>query len=588
MILQFPTKIPYHSRQAMINIDSQNSEIVKLQQEIRVLKRKIRALDSQVQHNKATLAAKSAVNNLAEAQKEKAERNISLLLDNSPDIILLFDSDERLSHASRAFLKACNIEHIGLINAHTYGQIFDDFLPFFDKKELHTLILQSIKSNKILQLNKIIPFPGHPQKNLYIIYIIPMLNCNGLQQGLMLLFHDLSEMARARDKAEKANNAKREFLANMSHEIRTPMNAILGMLQLIQSPELPPLPTIQADYAQKAELSARTLLRILNDILDFSKIEAGQLDVETIEFSLDNVIKQIKDTFELEMKSKNLTLTINVPNFLPKTLMGDPLRLAQILLNLINNSIKFTEKGGITLNIEPQVPNKGQIEIIFRITDTGIGMTEKQLSRIFIPFNQTDSSITRRFGGTGLGLTICQMLVRLMGGDIKCHSKPGVGTTFIFSVNFQLSQNDDCSLQISKQPLIIHKFKDVNPILLVEDNELNQLVATRFLERFGLTVEVAGNGLEALRMLDGPTQYSLVLMDLQMPMMDGITATREIRKRERYNSLPVIAMTAHAMIGDREKSLKAGMNDHLVKPIDVKNLNDIVLKWIRNNDDFSI
>lgn len=388
----------------------------------------------------------------------------------------------------------------------------------------------------------------------------------------------------ARDAAEQSARSKSEFLANMSHEIRTPMNAILGMLHLIQVESHDQLSTKQSDYLAKAEQSAKTLLRIINDILDFSKIDAGKLELEQTPFTLDEVLKQIQDMFQQQVQEKNLYLKICAPEEFPPKLCGDSLRLTQVLLNLVGNAVKFTEKGGVTLTISEAQYSGCWVSFAFSVQDTGIGMDEEQLSMLFAPFTQADTSTTRRYGGTGLGLAISKKLINMMDGDIRCESTPGKGTCFTASVRFMMA---DCSLDDAGETAAEEKPKAAGrqaqpqskPILLVEDNEINQIIAVELLKMEGYGVDIAANGRQAIEMLE-QGDYALVMMDIQMPVMDGISATIEIRKNERFKDLPIIAMTAHAMTGDREKSIEAGMNDHVTKPIEPELFCEVLRKWM--------
>ena len=383
-----------------------------------------------------------------------------------------------------------------------------------------------------------------------------------------------------------ASCAKSEFLANMSHEIRTPMNAILGMLNLARSDDLPPMAPRQADYVLKAEQSANTLLRILNDILDFSKIEAGRLEMERVDFSLPQVLLQMTDMFGPMANDKGLAFEISAPPDLPPRLQGDPLRLGQILLNLLSNAIKFTDQGGVYLSVDEAERRGPMVVLRFSVQDSGIGLTPEQIGALFTPFTQADTSITRKYGGTGLGLTISRKLVHLMNGELWCASEPGRGAAFHFTAEFDLASEEtrpasaQTGLGEKKEVDPPDDLSGLRPILLAEDNELNQVIAKKFLEKKGLKVIVANNGREAVDMLMAG-DYEMVLMDIQMPVMDGISATMEIRKNKRFKDLPIIAMTAHAMSGDREKSLEAGMDDHLTKPIDVKMLYAVLGKWLK-------
>ncbi|WP_163932071.1 response regulator [Paraferrimonas sp. SM1919] len=509
----------------------------------------------------------------------------------------------------------------------------------------------------------------------------------------------------AKQEAEMANRYKSEFLANMSHEIRTPMNAIIGMLQLAQRTELT---SQQADYLKKADFSAQNLLGIINDILDFSKIEAGKLELETIEFDLEEVLEQAISVNALAAQKKGNELLLFAPISHNLKLIGDPLRLSQVLINLLSNAVKFTEKGEVELGCEEVNQVDGRLGIKFWIRDTGIGIDETKQQQLFEAFAQADGSTTREYGGTGLGLSISRQLVQLMGGDISLESQLHEGSTFSFELVFDLAkvdhrsklelpagyQNasvlviddnptsteiystmlkqmgmkvDSCTsptqglaklitqdydlllidwmmpeldgislvqkLQQKKsklpkillmtahsaQPLsekiagtaidsvlqkpfkaselLIHlqthqtlktdsatetKLPPSNDItktiLLVEDNIINQQVAKELLLSAGYVVDVVDDGQQALERLQSQP-YDLVLMDIQMPVMDGLTAAKAIRNMPQYQDLPIIAMTAHAMSGDREKSLRAGMNDHITKPIDLVALLQMLKKW---------
>ncbi len=395
-----------------------------------------------------------------------------------------------------------------------------------------------------------------------------------------------TDLRHARDAAEESARSKSEFLANMSHEIRTPMNAILGMLHLVQS-DRSNLTEKQADYLGKAETSAKTLLRIINDILDFSKIEAGKLEMENVVFSIDDIVNQMKDLFSQTIQNKGLTFDIDISSSLHKTVFGDPLRLTQVLLNIVGNSVKFTNHGEITLSVAELSKKGSSAEYRFSVKDTGIGMSKEQASRLFSPFTQADTSTTRKYGGTGLGLAICKELVEMMHGNIGCESAPGVGSEFFFTVTLE-QVFDSAAIEkenSSDQNIPAADEKDsfdissLKPILLVEDNDINQIIAVELLKLEGYKVDIANNGKEAIEKLEH-CSYSIVLMDIQMPVMDGIAATKILRQDERFKTLPIIAMTAHAMSGDFEKSIEAGMNDHITKPIDPDHLYLTLKKWL--------
>ncbi|MFV9616268.1 MAG: ATP-binding protein [Gammaproteobacteria bacterium] len=391
------------------------------------------------------------------------------------------------------------------------------------------------------------------------------------------------QLAEARVSADTANIAKSDFLANMSHEIRTPMHAILGMTHLALKTELNDK---QKNYIGKAHHSAENLLGILNDILDFSKIEANKLELEVVDFQLEAVIDNMITLIKLMAEEKGIQLSVCIDPDVPKYLNGDPLRLGQVLINLGDNAVKFSNQGDtISFNVTLQEETELDARLQFNVQDTGIGITPEQQEKLFHPFSQADNSTTREYGGTGLGLVISQKVVQMMDGEFWVESEQDVGSTFTFTVHLKKQQGSLSQIGSSDaQSKSTHNEATARlhgaKILLVDDNDLNQEYIRELLDMIGITVETAFNGQEALNLL-AKQDFDGVLMDCQMPVMDGYEATRQIRKQEKFKDLPVIAMTANAMKGDREKVLAVGMNDHIPKPFKIDVMFATLAKWIK-------
>jgi PAS domain S-box-containing protein len=536
---------------------------------------------------------------LAERQLADFNRDFEAFLNQTTDFVYFKDAEGRFRFCSQALAWISGRAHWRDMIGKHYRDVFPPDVARLYEEDEYALFEEG--RSVIARIEPYVDAAGHPgyiETNKW-----PLFDAEQKVVGLFGIGRDISERVRteeelslyrrdledlvarrtyelavAKEAAEKANRAKSSFLANMSHEIRTPLNAITGMVHLIRRSGLAPEQLARLD---RLELAGEHLLEIINAILDLSKIEAGKFVLEEVPLSVDSILGNVAAMLHDRAQAKHLTLTVEPVPALPP-LLGDTTRLQQALLNYVANAIKFTERGAIALRCRVVDSDALSVVLRFEVEDSGIGIAEEALPRLFTAFEQADNSTTRQYGGTGLGLAITRKLAHLMGGDASAQSLPGQGSTFWLTARLKRGADDDVAAEAESvanaAEILRHNYPGCR-ILLADDEPINQEIALAMLDDVGLVVDVASNGLAAVDQF-GREEYDLILMDMQMPRLDGLGATRKIRALPRGSSVPILAMTANAFAEDKARCLAGGMNDFIAKPVDPGHLYALLVKWL--------
>lgn len=551
---------------------SEAEEIAYLRKEVKRLTREANFAKSTLKRIRIASTAREGVNAVLRNERIRQDHTMNLILQYNPDILIVFDEKSRILYCADLFLRVTGIKHSGLVAGRHFADVFGRFIPPEKLEKLSGIFQNALRTGELQILEERFDFSGKGKERDYETLVTPLFNDAAETTGAIMILHDTTEIQNSIKRAEEASKAKSNFLANMSHEIRTPINAVIGMASIgSASPGIE-----KKDYCLDRIKSASThLLHVINDILDMSKIEAGKFDLSITAFDFTAMLTGVVNVLSLGIEKKKLALSLAVDPAIPPVIVSDEQRLAQVISNLLSNAIKFTPGGGrVTVTaklLSADGEAGGGCVIEVTVSDTGIGISPDQEAKLFHSFEQADNSISRKYGGTGLGLVISKRIVERMNGAIRVESELGKGSSFIVTIHAGSGgAQPEAGESILTSAAVPHCF-DGCTILLAEDVAINREIVLSILEPTGARVEQAGNGKEAFeKFAAAPETYDLILMDIQMPEMGGYESTRLIRamNTEKAATIPIIAMTANVFTEDIEHCMSAGMNGHLGKPLD--------------------
>ncbi|MDR1093778.1 MAG: response regulator [Clostridiales bacterium] len=532
---------------------SPEEELISLRRETRALRRRLSLAEENLKRSQMVYVAQERAEFVLKESSKRDLEYFKLVLDNSTNIIMLFDIDGRFAYATQAFLRVAGIPNFGLLNGRHYKDALAPLMPAAALDMFSDLLTEAVRANATIVRQEPVDFSDAGNTRDYAVSVTPMLNEGGRNIGIMALFNDMTDVNRALDAANRANRAKSDFLANMSHEIRTPLNAVIGMSAIARGTR----DVDRIHYCmEKIEESSAHLLGVVNDILDMSKIEADRFELSYTEFNFEKMLMRLVDVMRFKFEEKSISFDVYSDPAIPYTLKTDEQRLSQTIMNLLSNAAKFTPSGGsVLLKAVLESQEDGVNEISFAVKDSGIGITPEQKDRLFKPFSQADNSISRKFGGTGLGLAISKRIVEMMGGGISVYSEPGQGSEFVFTIRAKTGQTG-IKTRMDRKNL---------RLLVVDDMPYVLEMLRQIADKLGVQCDGADSGARALALME-KGNYDLIFVDWKMPGMDGVELSRRIT--ERFGEKTVVIMISAADWTHIESDAKAaGVKEFVQKPL---------------------